>query len=132
MPSVTCKIASKIKPEKWIEVEIGVDDDSGSKFWRLTAKSPVSFLSFNVTSGEWFPIAYLHNDNPEVPGIMLRTSEDDPFQGFDLLRTGSNSTVSYAARRFKATAAAKSTSTFAIGWIFFALDPLSGRRASSP
>ena len=90
MPSVTCKIASKIKPEKWIEVEIGVDDDSGSKFWRLTAKSPVSFLSFNVTSGEWFPIAYLHNDNPEVSGIMLRTSEDDPFQGFDLLRTGSN------------------------------------------
>lgn len=57
MPSVTCKIASKIKPEKWIEAEIGVDDDSGSKFWRLTAKSPVSFLSFNVTSGEWFPIA---------------------------------------------------------------------------
>ena len=35
-------------------------------------------------------ISYLHDDSPEVPGIMLRTPEDDAFQGFDLLRIGSN------------------------------------------
>ena len=45
MHSVQCRITSTDKPEIWIEIEIGVDNDN-KPFWKLTRKSSVSFNAF--------------------------------------------------------------------------------------
>src|SRR5262245_40685349 len=52
MKSVQCRIWNKEKPEIWIEIEIGVDDDD-KPFWKRTGKSSVSFHEFNATKGTW-------------------------------------------------------------------------------
>jgi len=94
MPSVTCKIKSKKNPERWIEVEIGVDDGSGDNFWRLTAKSTVAFHQFNATSGRWDPIPYSVGSPSggyrEVPSILLFSADADPLIGFVLFRPGAS------------------------------------------
>jgi hypothetical protein len=91
MPSVSCKIRSKKTADKWIEVEIGVDD-SGDNFWRLTAKSVVSFAQFKATSGRWDPLPYSAGKSSgpywDVPSILLWSAEPDPFHGFFLFRPG--------------------------------------------
>jgi hypothetical protein len=83
MSSVTCKIKSKKNPEKWVEVEIGVDDGSRDNFWRLTAKSTVAFHQFNATSGRWDPLTY-YGGSPAggswgVPSILLFSADQDPW-----------------------------------------------------
>jgi hypothetical protein len=87
MASVTCTIKSKKTPERWIEVEIGVDG-SGEDFWRLTAKSPVAFPHFIATVGRWDPIPY-YGGKPSgpywgVPSIVLISGDPDPVGGFVL------------------------------------------------
>jgi hypothetical protein len=52
MYSVQCRISNKEKPELWIEIEIGVDNDD-KPFWTLTRKSAVSFNAFHATKGNW-------------------------------------------------------------------------------
>ena len=92
MPSVSCKIKSKKTPEKWVEVEIGVDDSSGDNFWRLTAKSTVAFAQFTATSGRWDPIVYYGNSPASgywgLPSILLFSADSDPLVGFTLFRPG--------------------------------------------
>ena len=52
MHSVQCRIRRTDKPEIWIEIEIGVDNDD-KHFWTLTRKSSVSFHEFRATGGSW-------------------------------------------------------------------------------
>ncbi len=52
MYSVQCRISNDVKPELWMEIEIGVDNDD-KPFWKLTGKSPVSFNAFHATKGNW-------------------------------------------------------------------------------
>jgi hypothetical protein len=52
MFSVQCRIKRSDKPEIWIEIEIGVDNDD-KPFWKLTRKSSVSFNAFFATKGTW-------------------------------------------------------------------------------
>jgi hypothetical protein len=92
MPSVSCKITSKTNPQKWIEVEIGVDDRSGDNFWRLTARSTVAFPQFHSTSGRWDPIPFSvrkpSGGFSEVPSILLFSGDPDPRGGFILFNPG--------------------------------------------
>jgi hypothetical protein len=53
MHSVQCRIKRADRTEIWIEIEIGIDNDE-KPFWKLTAKSPVSFRDFKATSGTWW------------------------------------------------------------------------------
>ena len=91
MPSVTCKIRSKKNPEKWVEMEIGVNG-SGDNYWRLTAKSVVSFPQFIATSGRWDPTSYYAGSASGayqgVPSIVLLSADPDPLVGFVLFRPG--------------------------------------------
>ena len=92
MPSVSCKIKSKKSPERWIEVDIGVDDNSGDNFWRLTAKSAVAFSQFTATSGRWDPVSHSGRSPSsgywDVPSILLFSADSDPLIGFVLMRPG--------------------------------------------
>jgi hypothetical protein len=92
MSSVSCKIRSKTHPQRWIEVEIGVDDRSGDNFWRLTGTSAVGFPGFHAAAGRWDPMTY-YGGAPSggywgVPSIVLIAGESDPFGGFVLFRQG--------------------------------------------
>lgn len=87
MHSVVCKIRSRTS-ERWIEVEIGVDD-SGQNFWRLIAKSSVAFAQFNATVGRWDPTIFFGKEPfSGVPSIVLFSADPDPFVGFVLFRPG--------------------------------------------
>jgi hypothetical protein len=93
MPSVSCRIKSKKSPDRWVEVEIGIDDSSGDNFWKLTGKSAVSFAQFKASSGRWDPIVYSGGSSSgaywSVPSILLWSSDPDPLIGFTLFRPGS-------------------------------------------
>ena len=90
MFSVTCKINDKKTPEKWIEVEIGVEEGSGNKYWRLTAKSPVAFHNFSATKGKWDWGNYFGPDDSFASALFILPPKPDPFNGFQLFRTGRN------------------------------------------
>lgn len=52
MYTVQCRISNDARPELWMEIEIGVDNDD-KPFWTLTGKSAVSFNGFQATKGTW-------------------------------------------------------------------------------
>src|SRR5262245_29533146 len=84
MHSVQCRITSKDKPEIWIEIEIGVDNDD-KPFWKLTRKSSVSFNALYATKGTWeytrFTIVDKDGNKEESDGLDVK---GDGLDGFAL------------------------------------------------
>ena len=82
MKSVQCRIWNKEKPELWIEIEIGVDDDD-KPFWKLTQKSSVAFNEFRATKGSWeyTPLTIVENDgsSKETAGLDVKGEGLDGF-----------------------------------------------------
>jgi hypothetical protein len=81
MQTVTCLIRDTARPQVWMEIEIGLDDQD-QHFWRLLRTSTVPFNQFTAKKGTW-SYATIHvvdkDHDEQSSGIEVEAGSADGF-----------------------------------------------------